>query len=968
MGKWMWGFPTSLPRARECIYLAQMIVLHRAASPGPLWREVAVPWLMRAAQEAWRDELPWVVVTPQRSLTADFKSRWASSAAGAVGVRFWTVGQLRRVMADGRGELNVWSRHSLALILRTVAAAHGSEFARAVLREPSLVLESLLALSRAGKKPESLVEIAPEGKAVLEDFFALLRGCGRGLVGEAESGLLEQGSSLKVLFSQILFWGFDASHWDDYLLLRLAADSCHEATMCALTGLVEDCWCEAVWQSSWESSGEVWQDHAEDVVPTEGFGGSEIFPEVRVVESQDEAREAAEVVAATLRILQGDPEACVVIGLPGRGTLHSEILSAFGALEAPLYDGIGRVVKGEVAEVIGLWRRLHRQWNASSLVEFVRLCPAAASLWGFKSAEEFIDRIMRAVADILDEDLERVQIWWRSRGEGHVPRRRLSDLAPLEWHLRQFRQEFEAMGLGNLIRAAVEELNAVCGVLKGEVPGTVFLDWLDDFYCASQEKGDGLERQFFARIVLCQIEQVVWRAGRYVILAGLNDGIWPRSGKALWFDPLEVRAINSGNTRQAASGSGEKCVVAGRALLVDQTLSESVSVRLATLALLNSRRSAILFRAAGDSLTGRPLQPSILFFDLQKYGIRVLDSDYRSLAASVEDQVLEFAPPAVVTKVEDTLRARQARLRVEMGTGDYDFKTDVLPVRVEPVSVTSWSSAFEQPPVFWLREILRVRRMESVEEVMSFQSLLGRLVHEMLRVPGQEFSATENLGSFIALAKNRAREVSSVYANVLMERNYVSLPMKLQFALGQATSVAEEIARVMDSFRWPPQICCEWRAPTLDICTGLRLSGRLDVVLRDSTGKIMWVVDYKTSRDQFNKSEERIQLSTYVKMVFQKQGVLPNSCVVAPGGMRSILSVEDRLKKSNVEEEELLLLMWREKRFPLRAAVRSRFGYTPVLPLATLPVPVEVLRDRWENWLGTGEQSFSDDESLGDLG
>src|SRR5436305_8646886 len=209
------------------------VSLHIGASPEAAWENVVRPWFETIGHAALSNVQSTAVVTASRSQAYFFRNQLLGAGNSLVGVKFLSPPQLRETLLR-EVRLKLALREHLRLLLAVTAEEFAAEkieneesalVAKSIARDPDHFLRALDQLGAAGWAFEEID--SPALREIAARFEKQARDCDFTFVYEADRDAEKSGA----LFSNLLLFGFDASHWPLWPLLRAAALASTKATV-----------------------------------------------------------------------------------------------------------------------------------------------------------------------------------------------------------------------------------------------------------------------------------------------------------------------------------------------------------------------------------------------------------------------------------------------------------------------------------------------------------------------------------------------------------------------------------------------------------------------------------------------------------------------------------------------------------------------------------------------------------------
>src|SRR5205807_6852573 len=235
------------------------VSLHIGASPEAAWENVVRPWFETIGEAALNVQ-PAAVVTASRSQAYFFRNQLLAAGKSLLGVKFLSPPQLRETLLR-EVRLKLPLREHLRLLLAVTAEQFAAEkidneesalVAKSIARDPDHFLRALDQLGAAGWAFEEID--SPALREIAARFEKQARDCDFTFVYEADRPAVRAAEKSGALFSNLLLFGFDASHWPLWPLLRAAALVSEEATIVLNDPRDEARDVDETWVGTWEET------------------------------------------------------------------------------------------------------------------------------------------------------------------------------------------------------------------------------------------------------------------------------------------------------------------------------------------------------------------------------------------------------------------------------------------------------------------------------------------------------------------------------------------------------------------------------------------------------------------------------------------------------------------------------------------------------------------------------------------
>src|SRR5438105_5052400 len=362
------------------------VSLHIGASPEAAWENVVCPWFETIGKTALNNAQPAAVVTASRSQAYFFRDQLLGAGKSLIGVKFLSPPQLREnLLREVRLKLPL--REHLRLLLAVIAEEFAAEkidseesalVATSIARDPDHFLRALDELGAAGWAFEEID--SPALGEIATRFEKQARDCDFTFVYEADRAAVRAAEKSGALFSNLLLFGFDASHWPLWPLLRAAALVSEEATIVLNDPRDEARDVDETWVGTWEETfGEAKVIPAVDERSTSSIAQPLSIPSEKIhfVVGRDTTEQARAVVALTAKFL-ADPK-CERLGIlfAGPGALPRLVATFLESAQIAHNDGIAHLAPSAFDDdAWRAWLELQQAPRLKSLFQFLRASDA----------------------------------------------------------------------------------------------------------------------------------------------------------------------------------------------------------------------------------------------------------------------------------------------------------------------------------------------------------------------------------------------------------------------------------------------------------------------------------------------------------------------------------------------------------------------------------------------------------------
>lgn len=715
---------------------------------------------------------------------------------------------------------------------------------------------------------------------------------------------------------------------------------------------------------------------------------------------RDTPEQAKAIVALTAQFLQD--EKCERIGIlfPRGGALARTVARLFESARIAHNDGIAHLGPSVFADdAWRAWLELQQSPRLKVLLKFLRATEAEIFDLPIPGVE---DALRRAYGDVLIDNVAILREYCarQERSERHAAIVRGLDkihFLPARATFSEFLASSHKIFLQLNWKQHWSEIDRLtrswAARLNDSFSRNLYLGWLGEVLGAPSLQRDEYGSHPYSRVHLLPYAEAEGQAWSHLIFAGLNEEAWPAQDDELGFireqeiDEFnqQNRVLNRRAVQRGSQGEGQWSVRENKTLLIGASerrqirrrqlsnLVESATVGLGATANLYSEASA-----------SRIANPSELFsrLYLSARGEGVSQQTLQGLEKQTREWLHHWSP-VEARKIDSvslgrTRYAYDARRQLRAAS-EYEFALRTPPDRPISLRVTEWEQALRYPAIVWMKLFLGVEAAE--EDGAAWAIATGQWVHRWL-ADGVGGSATNEFVAIPEPNEIRARLLQSARrfrdeVQAICDAGAQSLPDWWTSGWGNALFVAESLADKLSGLSDWSHLAAEWKldSPTeisLGANRALRVRGRIDLLL--GRGKNngdgldfpeLWIVDYKTGRqrgfDLRSRKKDESPEGKFHKQLVDGKGVqlalyaLAAHALGAADARLTLLSVAEdlepqfQLTDALAQNDFWLALheMQESGVFGMLGPVHQAFGFGRTYPLATLPVEIDLLREKW---------------------
>ena len=960
--------------------MAERVELVLAGGFEAAWAAVR-PWFARAQRAALLAATPWVVLTPNRTMGHALKARLLADGLHLGGVFFWTPGELRDHLRRQHPEApHLAVREHLHLLLASAASGPDAP------REPGRLMRALDQLRGAGCGAAELDFAPAEQWAARLD--ADLAAAGWTTV-QAFDWSLAANPPANALH-HLLLLGFDAAHWELWALLQAAVRAAGHALVVLTPPRSKAEELDQVWIGSWEQAFGPAEPGDGTTPPTpfhalaqrmENPGsaaddGPVNSPPLRIGRT---AREQAEAIVAQALAYACEPEA-QRIGLvfPGPGPLAREVSALLLRRGVPHFDAFGHSAPPPApAERWHAWIALQRAPLLESARRLVTLDPAAAP------PERFERELARAETEVLVDDLDVVRQRLLDSGAPAALETaqflarytRLPAEATLDGFTAATREAWRKLGWPDLVAELDAQVRALAPLAARRLASGAWLDWLESVAPRPALLRAADAANPLARIHVLGYAQAEGLPWTHLVLAGLNEGEWPPALEPSGFlSEDRIAALNRAAITQGNQGEGHATVKPGRAILPGGYERREVQRRqFYNLVETPTHGLALACALEGEDGSGRSLPASDFLSHLYfcARGEPLSEGAMQAHAARTRAWLARWPAPPAVAPPEQPVPVAHAgaayRARRNPGAfGPYECAFAGPPPKPAQLSCKAWEAALRDPAAAWFKTYLGVEPAGDFSGGELWPITRGTWVHRWLaaalcEVRGR-FEARHGGAALLDRVRRSAAATQRAIAHSFSAAGRAE-PQWWRARLAQAEWMALQFAQRLAELSDWPQAAVEWTLPaTSGLCTTggrLALRGRIDVLFAreqaDAIPRAGWVVDFKTGQEKplsertladRLRSGHGIQIALYALALadagaedVQVSLLTPEDEVKPQAGLNAIRA-QDALWAALARMQDTGI-------FGITGALRSEYGVSLELPLATLAVEPALLDEKW---------------------
>jgi hypothetical protein len=962
------------------------------------WDDAIAPWFDQVLPGAWQRGLPALVVVPTRGQANDLKARLIAKGSSHLGLQFVTPSRLRSLLARDDAIPAAEPEH-LRLFLAIAASEmedrpNESEAlaAKAVARAPALLLRALDRLETAGWKFQELG--LSSFAAVVQRFNELLKKCDFVLPGETDRRRLQQAARDRQKFSHVLISGFEGAHWSEWFLLRTAVELAENATIVLQEPRENFSEIDLCWIGSWE---EVCGEAQRVSRATTALGDS-LFSEMEMRGGAETAKhfdfligtnfsEQAEAITRQCVRYLAD-EKCTRLGVifSANGALPRLVASSLERLEIPHNDGLGHIVPGifESAEWQA-WIELQRAPRLNSFLRFLNALPDPAVVLPKISRQVFEKILRESYKEVLLDDLELLREFCATRvddkSQSAAQALRALPFLPPCATLAQFLEQTHAalvhldwsqhaLELANVARDWSQRLDA-------KFSRALFLRWLEETAATTGAARSAAGDHPYAHVQLLTVAHAQNQEWSHLILAGWNEGAWPRPAGAEFARAEEILAfnrsvqqLNKRAARQGSQGEGHTSVRENHSLYLGPGEQRALALRQFD-ALLESASEGVTLAGSlvQEDAPERFWNPSECFTELylKTRGGPLTQTTLKNLQRAT---ALLPKPAAVAMDVQQTLIAFNNRRDSSKPAGEYDFalRSNDSYRSVLELSVSDLERMVSSPAIIWMKRYLGVEAPE--DAVNPWSATTGKWVHQWLANiietrDGRIFSAFPSLTKIDKRIRFAADERCAALRR-LCDLSGKVVPDWWNSGWLNARYLARHLGAKIGGAKgwdWMAAELAVGREGTVKIADGveLELHGQIDLVLAQNdaascAAQKIWIVDYKTGSTRELKTSDlhdnlvkgtTLQLGLYA-LAMRELGAAEVSVSIISLAVKNVspqMSVVDLAPHTDVFAD--LAEMQRTGVFGMKGEIRPAFGYGAPYPLATLQIDNDILEDKW---------------------
>jgi hypothetical protein len=342
----------------------------------------------------------------------------------------------------------------------------------------------------------------------------------------------------------------------------------------------------------------------------------------------------------------------------------------------------------------------------------------------------------------------------------------------------------------------------------------------------------------------------------------------------------------------------------------------------------------------------------VTYYQQEENGDEVISNDWVTLLQGTFEACTyryEAVRTEVYERIDPVGTAREHRLSPQSPFDEYHFNFESVKMEPQPWQASALQRVWSAPAsaAFWFE--LDAERSWDRNFHRSERAAIGRLVH---RTIAQIFGLTEDLFTWREI-RPELRDPEAIKQaierelGVCRKQNDIWWQSIYHVSVCYTEILLNHLTSIMGPYTWFDSESRTSGNVQHDKAK-LRLVGRYDLVLSDRAGwenAQLAIVDFKTFGAPAKldvKTGEGLQLVGYQLLAEAQGAAQVKIIVISPERSRD-------LEENVAEMAELLDNL---SKMQVRGCYGQResgnYGITEVLPIATLPIPSEVLRSKWE--------------------
>jgi hypothetical protein len=924
--------------------------------------------LFRFAQDAWENGLrqwlrghadvclnggeAWMVVADVAQ-GAWVRRRALAEGFSLLGIKFLTAGSLRRELSRRLGvDARSLGRDSLEFLLKLEALEHRGAEARSVALNPSSCLQALDDLGRAGWSGEE-ADIG-EIPSPVRNWLGVLVQSGA-WTSSIDRELREKSSVAAAPGLHLCFWAWDHEFRAERILFEAALGAAVSVRIFLPLALqpAEYMWVEELEQlcgaqheacaaSEFSSANENFVDYLSRKGEADASGE---LPSLAVGEKQADQLALIERQIMAWLPECGDEERIGVV-FPPAAPQARVLVTRLAQLGVPVLDEARRrVAPGwnemiqqklaayylhgrQVGEFLTLTAGLNQRRDDCWKLEPIQLRRALHRNFS-RCPTRNVSVLLENVADDAPKILFSAQrlaralgAWPETGGWGDLKERWQAACAQLGASV-------------DCLEPLWSRLDSVLLSRKQPISGRAFLEYVAQLLSPLRYVRDAEGDHAFAKVLVTTSAQAACQSWKHLIFADSNEGRWPAPGEE---NPFLNDALRKKLNQRKGAGH--------EMLLTTVELARLGQRRL--LDLLENCAGETLFTAVAfdEERPEQNLYPNEIALQLlmlESSGDAVLKRWERKIQKAVPSLTAKSAVSSLADAEREYLaKVASSRRDASAPFDEYSFCYSPELPGAKPWAVTTLDKLKDFPASTALELLFHAASSENESFQRSENWFAGILLHEWMR---RYFAAG------IPPLASMAERVEQIEAE-----------LKREFAVG-GSLWSETTFR---SARWALRECLQvlyaegveqWQfvlteeqiSGEIETAKGLlRLSGRMDLVLRDRAQARVKIIDFKTSKRDVPTlaklaNGEGLQFGAYLLLACTAEANEVSVQCVSPRLAGKRLLTKDDIE---VARQGVALAAERQNtlRFGIGAKMHSEYGRAETLPLATLPIESEILK------------------------
>lgn len=963
----------------------QRVALYEALSFEGAWEGLMKNWFLEL--KAPINNFPQIVVVPNEATIQFIKEKLLTANIALIGVRFFTPGTLRHFLANAyKIVVKTELRETLHLLMKSVAGElKDNPVAKSASLDPDQFVRLADLLETTGWGGSALKN--SYARALLTEYHKAQKIYNVTTAQKITNDLYELSRSPNPIIDNLLLFGFSSKHWASYKLLVATVRSACNATVCFLTQnssrIIDQAWLGS-WEEEFGPSQIIFYSEEqkkfsffssafeeESRFNNSIYQNKETLPEIYIAEN---ILREAEIIIANISEALMDEEDGTRIGVvfPNQiSGLAREVARLLEKEQIVHYNHLGYLGGySRKRQLLELWIVFQKDLKLSSLYNFFDnlLCENILTVEQFKNFKKQSRIILQTV---LTEDLELIYNYlkFHSSDKDIIALLTAWKLLPKNAIIQVF-MELTNEALKDVIdkddwRIAQERAQSFLFNFERVIKKEDFLLWFGSITKPLGRTKGHWGQYPYAKVHLITEEEALMQSWSYLILAGLNQGIWPNAMPEIFFlESKYIQELNFRSLSQGNQGDGHFTIEAGFSLALSNTDCYEINRR--NFGILLGAPSKKIIVTAHKTETTQSDKCLMSEFLEKLYYISensfLDEKNIRSIFNKTGFKYCHFSPDIKkyeAEKFEEIVHAYCQRRNINEAFDEYSFSFQNSNKKAFQLSCKAWEELITNPERAWFRHVLKIDNQEMISSKTLYALAKGTWVHSWINLEKQgiRMDVSEWNKSINAKTNQLYKILENIYnlSNRILPdiwRSYWHEARRITLSLCNNLMTSELYGMYLFS---EYAIDNENENLNKNFLLDIPLKGRVDLIAfpasnLDSKDMPLWILDFKTglsgalTKDKIKKGIG-LQLILYA-LKFYKEGFKEiEVSILQPGtALKRQLNLNDILENPSILNA--INEIYNNGKIGIQT-MNTNYENSITFPLATLKVDESILERKW---------------------